>query len=278
MLKAPTRNVRANMQSDNSSNYAKIQGAVPETVKLNIANIKVPKSARRVQKDQLKGLIDSIKRIGLQNPITVRRHKTLRHLCVLVAGGHRLEAFKSLGLDRIPARIIEPDDAKIWTISENLHRVELSRLERAEAIAKFAARVGQSARPLTGGKQPYDMGNSETARQLKIDRKQVREARANANISDRAKKLLIQNGLDDNQKVLGSVAKCETAENQIERVKQAIASMASRKRAQKSASKERTSLFELERRWNKLRFRKRFESAPDEVKRLFVHKVLNLRI
>ena len=266
--------------TSSSDNHAKIQGPVPAIVKLSTETITVPKSARPIQEDQLKGIMHSIEKIGLGTPITVRRHRSEGHLCVLVAGGHRLEAFKRLGIGKIPAQIIEYDNAKIWTISENLHRVELSRLERAEGISEFAKlcgeNAGRSAHPLRGGKQPRNLGNSEAARQLGMDRKQVREARANANITPKAKELLTQNGLDDNQKVLGKVARLKTPESQIAYAKKAARSaLAARQKCK--ASVERSSFSDLRSRWNKLKFRRRFQSASERTRQRFVLEVLKHR-
>jgi hypothetical protein len=56
---------------------------------------------------------------------------------------------------RIPARIVDKATGRIWNISENLHRVELTRLERDEAIVQYAKarkrQDGQVAHPLRGG-------------------------------------------------------------------------------------------------------------------------------
>ena len=58
---------------------------------------------------------------------------------VLIAGGHRLAAIKTLGQETIECFVVEGDDqrARLWEISENLHRTDLTRLERAEQIAEW---------------------------------------------------------------------------------------------------------------------------------------------
>lgn len=87
-------------------------------------------------------LVDSIKAIGLQSPIAVSRAG--RGMFNLVTGRHRLAAYIQLGLSEIPARIFaDPIDARLWAISENLHRAELTALQRAEAEAAWIEAMEQ---------------------------------------------------------------------------------------------------------------------------------------
>lgn len=75
-------------------------------------------------------LADSIKDIGLLNPITVTKDKKL------VAGAHRLKAFKQLGRKTIPAVYVTLDelDRELAEIDENLIRNELTQLEQSLQI------------------------------------------------------------------------------------------------------------------------------------------------
>ncbi len=78
----------------------------------------------------------SIAAIGLQSaPTVIERDGRF----VLVAGRHRIEALKLLGISSVLVRLVDFDDveAKLWTISENLHRTELSALDRSVAIAEW---------------------------------------------------------------------------------------------------------------------------------------------
>lgn len=82
---------------------------------------------RKRQAGNLDSLKDSIREIGLMQPITVTAD------LVLIAGFHRLTACKELGWDTIPAIIVELDglQAELAEIDENLIRNELTILERA---------------------------------------------------------------------------------------------------------------------------------------------------
>jgi len=88
---------------------------------------------------------ESMSVIGLKTPITVRTvnrdvdtdgSDAIPDL-FLVAGAHRLEAARSLGWSEIDAFVLDGDqvEARLWEIAENLHRKELTALQRAELIA-----------------------------------------------------------------------------------------------------------------------------------------------
>jgi len=82
---------------------------------------------RKRQAGNLDSLKDSIREIGLMQPITVTAD------LVLIAGFHRLTACKELGWDTIPTIIVELDglQAELAEIDENLIRNELNQFERA---------------------------------------------------------------------------------------------------------------------------------------------------
>jgi len=178
---------------------------------------------RAVDEEAVKKLARSIKDIGLQYPITVRSKAGSFEL---IAGRHRLEACRSIGMDHIPANVVRWSDidARLWEISENLHRAELSAAQRAEQIAEFArlvkerrekevsAQVGQKP---VGGRP--EGGDSLTAKELGITRQEIQRAEKIASISNEAKEAARAAGLDDNQSALLSVAR-EPVERQVERV------------------------------------------------------------
>jgi N6-adenosine-specific RNA methylase IME4 len=91
----------------------------------------------------VKALAASIAEIGLVNPITVRRAKAPRSgrpvdSFEVVAGWHRVKAFRRLGRETIPAFVVELDDmrAELALIDENLCRNDLTPAERAAATAR----------------------------------------------------------------------------------------------------------------------------------------------
>ena len=185
--------------------------------------ITVSDKHRPVDPEAVLKLAKSIKSIGLQYPITVRSKTGAFEL---VAGRHRVEAHRALGLERIPANVVRWTDldARMWEISENLHRAELTTIQRAEQVAEFvrlAKEKREADKPAqvaqVSGGRGNEGGDSLAARELGIDREEVRRAQKIDAISDDAKEAAREAGLDNNQSALLSIAK-EPVERQVERV------------------------------------------------------------
>jgi ParB family transcriptional regulator, chromosome partitioning protein len=94
-----------------------------------IERIKIGLNRRKIKQDKVDKLIESIETSGLLNPITVDGDFNL------IAGLHRLTAFKQLGLEKINCNIVNyltADHARLAEIDENLIRNELKPLERSQ--------------------------------------------------------------------------------------------------------------------------------------------------
>jgi hypothetical protein len=158
---------------------------------LFVGNITVPAHrARGLNPEAVNRLAESIKRIGLQTPISVRYDKETEDV-VLVAGLHRLEAARSLGWETIPAIYTKgtANDARMWEIAENLHRADLSAVERAEHIEewrKLSAKVASDLPP-SGGAQPKEAGVRKAARELGVSHTTVQNAAKIANLPPEVK-------------------------------------------------------------------------------------------
>jgi hypothetical protein len=97
-------------------------------------------------------LAQSIRAIGLQTPLTciVRDGQH-----ILVAGRNRLEALRLVGAEQAPVRVVDFDDveAKLWRLSENLHRAELTKLQYDQQVVEYAEllkvkQTGEAAAPM----------------------------------------------------------------------------------------------------------------------------------
>lgn len=112
-----------------------------------IEDIKVENRLRVADPAEVQRMAESIEQIGLQTPITVRR--TADDDIVLVSGLHRLQAVRALGWDKMQCRIapIDEQTARLWEISENLHRAELSKLERDEQIVEWMRLTSEQLSP-----------------------------------------------------------------------------------------------------------------------------------
>jgi len=112
---------------------------------IRVSSVYVHPGRRAVRPERVQSLAESIRDIGLLTPITVRADGRL------IAGAHRLEAYRLLGRDTIPCRVA-PMDGELWEqalrdgnthlvdelqeIDENLQREELTALAQGEAIAR----------------------------------------------------------------------------------------------------------------------------------------------
>jgi hypothetical protein len=143
-----------------------------QTENVSLNDITVPAHrARGLDAAAVDRLADSITRLGLQTPITVRYDSDADDI-LLVAGLHRLEAARRLGWNTIPAIYTDgtADEARMWEIAENLHRAELSAIERAEHIEEWRrleAKVCHGETPL-GGVQPREAGVRKAADALGV--------------------------------------------------------------------------------------------------------------
>jgi hypothetical protein len=212
---------------------------------LTFDQIDIADNSRAYNAADVGALIKSIRMIGLQIPLTVIERGG-RYL--LIAGRHRLEALRVISEERVPCRVVDFDDveARLWTISENLHRTELSALQRSEQIEEWrkltAEKKGAQVGSPSGGKQePPDRegvsaqlapepqgaqvghpqryeqrGDSLVARELGITRQEVQRSQAIASLPDEVKAKAVALGLDDNKSALLRAAKAPTPRAQVE--------------------------------------------------------------
>lgn len=102
---------------------------------ISIREIHVENRLRAISQERVETLAESIKDIGLLQPIVVRKDGGGY---ALIAGAHRLEAVKCLGWKEIGASVVDLQSlrAELAEIDENLMRNELSVLERGEHLAR----------------------------------------------------------------------------------------------------------------------------------------------
>lgn len=178
--------------------------AADVNISIMIDDVVVNDGRRDLNAATVKKLAQSIEQVGLRHPITVKR-KGDKY--TLVAGRHRLEACKKLKREHISASIVSMtnDEARLWEIAENLHRSELTKLERDDNISewiKITERVhaSQLATHHKAGQQPG--GINAASRELGIDRDDAHRAVKVASLSDEAKEAAREIGLDNNRSAL----------------------------------------------------------------------------
>jgi len=110
--------------------------------------IEVGERHRALSDNAVDRLAASMGELGLRHPITIRLVDDVvlpdGEICdgvpYLVAGRHRLAAAKKLGWQEIECVEVGGDeiDAELWEISENLHRLDLSKEQRDEHVRRYA--------------------------------------------------------------------------------------------------------------------------------------------
>lgn len=125
---------------------------------IDIRKIKIKSNRkRRINEDKVKELRESIKQIGLINPVTLDRNN------YLIAGHHRYQALLSLGRKDVPYTVLESDDAlliELAEIDENFVRYELTEIELGEHL-KARKEIYEKLYPQT----KHGMRNGQTSKE-----------------------------------------------------------------------------------------------------------------
>lgn len=182
--------------------------------------------ARPLNEDAVTRLVESIRTIGLQTPLSVRwADVDGEQTPVLVAGAHRLEACKRLDIDIVDCVVFTDErSARMWEIAENLHRAELTPDERRQHIAEWMKlndqRVLRDATP-SGGAQPNDKAIRKAAKELGVSPATVSRAVAAESLPDEVKSSADEIGMSTAKRALLASAPSPAAQlAAIEREKQ----------------------------------------------------------
>lgn len=109
-----------------------------KTTRIWLDALVVGERQRTLKPERIDALAESMKTLGLQQPISVwfdaddRMH--------LIAGLHRVRAAEKLGWEQIDAVEVDlsPTEREMWEIAENLHRIGLTKEERDAHIRRYA--------------------------------------------------------------------------------------------------------------------------------------------
>ena len=222
---------------------------------LEIDKIIVKERKRSVS--DLESLIESIKHDSLINPITVNQDMTL------IAGLHRLEAFKALGKTKIPAIIVDVDElkAELMEIDENFIRNDLSELEKGEQMKRRKEIYEQlhpeaTAKAIKQGNLQKRNGcaldkkehkvksfTEDTAEKTGMSQRSIQSTVKIANdITDEAKEKIEGTPLENNKTGLTKIAQTEPEKQleMVEKINKEITNKKSKKTKEISVSKEKS--------------------------------------
>jgi ParB family chromosome partitioning protein len=99
--------------------------------------------------DEMTGLCESIKGVGLLQPLVVRRFGEQYQL---VAGERRLRAAQSVGLTEVPVRVVNLNDQQLVeaALVENIQRSDLNPIEKAHGFKDYLERFRLTQEELAG--------------------------------------------------------------------------------------------------------------------------------
>lgn len=159
------------------------------------------------KEEAIEELAQSIKTYGIIQPISIRKIDEDRY--ELIAGERRFRAAKKLGLEEVPAIIIDISDKDSAAIAllENIQREDLTFLEEAEAYYNLIKEHNYTQEQLAEviGKKQSTIANK--LRILKLDKK-IRNKVIKNNLTERhARALLKLPTVELQDKVLNNVIK-----------------------------------------------------------------------
>ena len=151
-------------------------------MKIKITDIVIPEGRRTIDRDKVAALAESIKIIGgLIHPIIIGKDRSL------IAGAHRIEAYKILGFDEIECTEFDGErlEAELVEIDENLMRNELDDITVGEIVIRrdeileelgLRAKVGQG-RPAKNGASdaPFLQTTADIAKEVGISERTLQE-------------------------------------------------------------------------------------------------------
>ena len=206
--------------------------------------------------DAVAQLAESIDRIDMHAPIAVLANGDTY---LLQAGRTRLAACRKLGRKQIEAEVFtDAHEAKLWTIAENLHRKDLSKMERAklnvewlEEVAKEVGHVlsqvatkrarshkSQGVGKGAGGGRKQS-GARGAARKVNISKDQAVRSQKIAGLSEAAQAVARDLGLENNQRALLAAAAQPTPDGEVASLKRDAEIMAKRQEKRRAARRVR---------------------------------------
>lgn len=138
---------------------------------------------KNFEKVKLDELANSIREYGVMQPITVRCINNINY--EIVAGERRLRASKMLGLETIPAIVIDvaDKDSAVIALIENLQRQNLNYLEEAEGYQNLI--------------NDYNITQEQLAKNLGKSQSTIANKLRLLRLPDEVKNALIENNLSE---------------------------------------------------------------------------------
>lgn len=187
-----------------------------EVSEIPVKNIKVRFRLRTPSESKVAEIAESIDQIGLMNPITLDSNFNL------IAGYHRLLAYKYLDRDSIPSIIKNTsDDAynELMEVDENLKRNELNHIEVAEHIVRREELMESLGLTYQAGDNQNTASKSkvtiaEMAESIGLSKRSYQQRKQISNINEEVRSLLVETEWSNN---LVELVKLSSEEDHIQR-------------------------------------------------------------
>lgn len=173
-------------------------GLIEVPVKDIIPNPNQPR--KRFKEKEIERLSESIRRVGVINPVSVRYENGKYEL---IAGERRLRAAKLAGRYSIPCMLVSANDymSALLALTENLLRSDLNCFEQAQAISNILEMT-----EITQSELAKELGLSQSAvanklRLLKLP-PEIRRFILDSNLKERHARALLR--LDDPERILSA--------------------------------------------------------------------------
>jgi len=155
---------------------------------------------RRTDELKVQDLAESIRGIGLLHAISVAENNG-RY--ILLSGLHRVESFKLLGKEEIPALVHKSDDLtnSLIEVEENLCRHDLNAIQTAESIVRREELLTALGRKAVAGNNQYTeekITNEDLARSMGLTRRTYQYKKCVANLNPEAKDILCETRFAEN--------------------------------------------------------------------------------
>lgn len=155
---------------------------------------------RRTDELKIQDLCESIKGIGLLHAISVAENG---ENYLLLSGLHRVESFKVLGKDEIPALVHKSNHLtnSLIEVEENLCRSDLNAIQTAEHIIRREELLIALGRKAVIGNNQYTeekITNEDLARSMGMTRRTYQYKKCVANLNPEAKEILCETKFADN--------------------------------------------------------------------------------
>jgi len=183
-----------------------------EVIDIPIDKIKVINRMRKIDENNVSGLMTSIKEINLLHPICVARRG---NDFILISGNHRREAFARLNKKYIPA-VVREDNAlvnQLVEIEENIVSKKNNAIQEAQQIVRREEILVQLGRKAVIGSNQYTedkITNEELARQLGLSRRVYGYKKQVANMVESAQAILSETKFANNMMDMVKLTKEES--------------------------------------------------------------------